>query len=76
MLTLFLSFLQTQAHKLANYIEMEKENEQLKEENIRLKEEVRNKLLLEEEVYDLKNRLTKFKVQEKKLADLQVSNLF
>lgn len=53
---------------------MEKENEQLKEENVRLKEEVRNKLLLEEEVYDLKNRLTKFKAQEKKLADLQVSN--
>ncbi|KAJ8972305.1 hypothetical protein NQ314_000220 [Rhamnusium bicolor] len=62
----------TQAYKLANYIEMEKENEQLKEENVRLKEEVRNKLLLEEEVYDLKNRLTKFKIQEKKLTDLQV----
>ncbi|XP_018579293.1 mitotic spindle assembly checkpoint protein MAD1-like [Anoplophora glabripennis] len=62
----------TQAHKLANYVEMEKENAQLKEENVRLKEEVRNKLLLEEEVYDLKNRLIKFKAQEKKLADLQV----
>lgn len=72
--TYYSPFLQTQAYKLANYIEMEKENEQLKEENVRLKEEIRNKLLLEEEVYDLKNRIAKFKSQEKKFADLQVCN--
>ncbi|KAG5897303.1 hypothetical protein JTB14_011466 [Gonioctena quinquepunctata] len=62
----------TQAYKLANYVELQKENEQFKEENVRLKEEVRNKLLLEEEVCDLKNRLVKFKESEKKLSELQV----
>ncbi|CAG9821072.1 unnamed protein product [Phaedon cochleariae] len=62
----------TQAYKLAHYIELEKENELFKEENSRLKDEIRNKLILEEEVHDLKNRLTKFKEYEKKLSELQV----
>ncbi|KAJ8983396.1 hypothetical protein NQ317_010489 [Molorchus minor] len=61
----------SQEHKLAHYAELQRENEALKEETTRLKEEIRNKLLLEEEVYDLKRRLTKFKAQEKKLSDLQ-----
>nr|CAI5865444.1 unnamed protein product [Callosobruchus analis] len=58
----------TQAHKLAHYAELEKENAQLKEENARIRDAIQNKLLLEEEVNDLKNRLVKYKEQEKKLA--------
>lgn len=65
---------QTQQHKLSTYSDLERENQQLKEECNRLKEEVRNKLLLEEEVYDLKNRLANFKDHEKKLTTLQIAN--
>ncbi|CAH0550480.1 unnamed protein product [Brassicogethes aeneus] len=65
----------TQSHKLANYIEMEKENEKLREENTRLKDEVRNKLVMEEEVFDLKNRLAKFKENEKKLQEIQTQQV-
>ncbi|XP_023016891.2 mitotic arrest-deficient 1 [Leptinotarsa decemlineata] len=62
----------TQAYKLANYVELQKENERFKEDNLRLKEEIGNKLLLEEEVFDLKNRLVKFKEYEKKVNELQI----
>lgn len=70
----FLFFLQTQQHKLSTYSDLERENQQLRDECVRLKEEVRNKLLLEEEVYDLKNRLVSHKEQEKKLTALQITN--
>lgn len=62
----------TQAYKLARYVDMEKENERLKEDFARLKGDLKNKLLMEEEVYDLRNRLAKHKELEKKVADLQV----
>ncbi|KAL3287384.1 hypothetical protein HHI36_001857 [Cryptolaemus montrouzieri] len=62
----------TQARKLAQFIDMEKENERLKEENFRIKDEIKNKLLLEEEVHDLKRRLVKFKEQESKFASIQM----
>lgn len=52
---------------------MEKENELLKSENVRLKEEIRNKLLLEEEVHDLKTRIQKYKERDEKYAELQAS---
>lgn len=52
---------------------MEKENQKLKEENQRIKDEIRNKLVLEEEVHDLKGRLVKFKEQESKFASVQVN---
>ncbi|XP_066249239.1 mitotic spindle assembly checkpoint protein MAD1 [Euwallacea similis] len=61
----------TQAHKLAHYADLEKENFQLKEDFNRLKVELKNKLLLEEEVLHLKTRLVKHKDLEKKVADLQ-----
>lgn len=67
--------MQSQAHKLAKYVELEKENAQLKEDFARLKLDSRNKSLLEEEVHDLKSRLSKHKELEKKLADLQVSTI-
>lgn len=60
---------------MANYCEMEKEVEKLREENTRLKDEVMNKLLLEEEVHDLKSRLVNYKEQEKKLANLQAEKI-
>lgn len=72
--TKFHNYFQTQQHKLSTYSDLERENQQLKEECARLKEEVRNKLLLEEEVYDLKNRLVNFKEHEKKLTVLQIAN--
>lgn len=37
-----------------------------------MKADIKNKILLEEEVYDLRSRLTKHKELEKKVADLQV----
>lgn len=58
---------------MAHYSELLKETEQLKEENVRLKEEIYNKLILEEEVFDLKTRVTKLKEIEKKYSELQVS---
>ncbi|XP_019773275.2 mitotic spindle assembly checkpoint protein MAD1 [Dendroctonus ponderosae] len=61
----------SQAHKLAKFAEMEKENAQLKEDFARLKDNLKNKLLLEEEVHDLKNRLTKSKELEKRAAELR-----
>lgn len=57
---------------MAHYVELLKENEQLKQENIRLKDDIGNKLVLEEEVYDLKSRVSKIKDIEKKYAELQV----
>lgn len=51
---------------------MEKENQKLREENQRIKDEIRNKLVLEEEVHDLKNRLMKFKDQKAKFSSVQV----
>lgn len=63
---------QTQFHKLATYNDLEKENLKLKEETKKLKDEVHNKLVLEEEVFDLKNRLISYKEHEKKLNTLQV----
>ncbi|XP_018334311.1 mitotic spindle assembly checkpoint protein MAD1 [Agrilus planipennis] len=62
-----------QLYKLNGYSAMEKENQQLKEENKRIKDDIRNKLLLEEEVYDLRNRLNKYKDQEQTLASLQAA---
>lgn len=44
----------------------------MEEDNNRLKDIVKNKLILEEEVFDLKTRLVNFKEQEKKLSNLQV----
>lgn len=57
---------------MAHYSELLKENEQLKVENIRVKNEIGNKLILEEEVFDLKTRIAKLKEMEKKYAELQV----
>lgn len=65
---------QTQQHKLSTYADLERENNRVKEENVRIKDQIRNKLLLEEEVHDLKNRLVNFKEQEKRLAALQVTH--
>ncbi|XP_057656026.1 mitotic spindle assembly checkpoint protein MAD1 [Diorhabda carinulata] len=62
----------TQSQKLQRYAELEKENAQLREDTNKLKEQVKNKLILEEEVFDLKNRLAKCKGYEKKYADLQL----
>ncbi|XP_045460678.1 mitotic spindle assembly checkpoint protein MAD1 [Harmonia axyridis] len=62
----------TQAKKLSQYNDMEKENQKLREENQRIKDEIRNKLVLEEEVHDLKNRLMKFKDQEAKFSSVQM----
>lgn len=67
--------IKTHQHKLLAYDELEKENQQLKEEMKRLRDAVHNKLLLEEEVYDLRNRLTNYKEQEKKLSALQVAQV-
>ncbi|KAH1000597.1 hypothetical protein HUJ04_012904 [Dendroctonus ponderosae] len=61
----------TQAHKLAKFAEIEKENAQIKENFTRLKDNLKNKLLLEEEVHDLKNRLTKSKELEKRETELR-----
>lgn len=52
---------------------MEKDIKKLKDENDKLKEAVHNKLLLEEEVNDLKGRLITFKEIKQKLAIVQVS---
>ncbi|KAF5283857.1 hypothetical protein FQA39_LY04677 [Lamprigera yunnana] len=65
----------THQHKLIAFAELEKENQQLKEETKRLKDAVHNKLLLEEEVFDLKSRVANYKEQEKKLAALQVAQV-
>ncbi|KAJ3650286.1 hypothetical protein Zmor_021983 [Zophobas morio] len=65
----------TQVQKLANYVDLEKDVEKLKCENVRLKDEVKNKLLLEEEVHDLKSRLTHYKEQEKRIAALQAEQV-
>lgn len=54
---------------------MEKENAQLKEDFARLQDNLKNKLLLEEEVHDLKNRLTKSKELERRAAELRVGFL-
>ncbi|KAF7277840.1 hypothetical protein GWI33_009097 [Rhynchophorus ferrugineus] len=64
----------SQAHKLARYIELERENERLKEDFARMKGDIKNKIFLEEEVHDLRSRLTKHKELEKKVADLQVQD--
>lgn len=66
-------FYQNHVNKLAHYSELLTETDQLKEENNRLKEEICNKLILEEEVYDLRTRITKLKEMEKKYSELQVS---
>ncbi|KAJ8962809.1 hypothetical protein NQ318_001209 [Aromia moschata] len=57
----------TQAHKLTHYVELQKENEELKEENSRIKEDIRNKRSIR-----FKEPPRKFKAQEKKFVDLQV----
>ncbi|KAK9878489.1 hypothetical protein WA026_022384 [Henosepilachna vigintioctopunctata] len=62
----------TQSTKLAQFVQIEKENVQLRAENFRIKDEIKNKLLLEEEVHDLKKRLQKFKEQEAKFANVQM----
>nr|XP_022911768.1 mitotic spindle assembly checkpoint protein MAD1 [Onthophagus taurus] len=62
----------TQQHKLSTFGTLEAENKRLIEETKRLKDEVHNKLILEEEVHDLRNRLVTFKEHERKLASLQV----
>ncbi|XP_031327824.1 mitotic spindle assembly checkpoint protein MAD1 isoform X2 [Photinus pyralis] len=67
--------IKTHQHKLLAYDELEKENQHLKDETKRLKDAVHNKLILEEEVYDLKNRLSNYKEQEKKLSALQVAQV-
>lgn len=67
--------LQAQLHKLSKYTDLERENKNLKEETNKLKEEVHNKLLLEEEVHDLKSRLITFKEREQQLVNLQVKFL-
>lgn len=65
----------TQQHKLSIFGDLEKENVKLKEELRKIKDEVYNKLLLEEEVNDLKMRLLKYQEQEKKLSELQVAQV-
>ncbi|KAF5300922.1 hypothetical protein FQR65_LT09085 [Abscondita terminalis] len=67
--------IKTHQRKLSAHAELEKENQQLKEEIKRVRDAIRNKLLLEEEVYDLKNRLVNYKEQEKKLASLQANQV-
>lgn len=64
-----------QQHKLSMYGELEKENAKLKEDTKKLRNEVQNKLLLEEEVYDLKTRLAKYQEQEKKFNELQMTQV-
>lgn len=71
----FTLLIQTQHHKLSTYNDLEKENKKLKEEAKHLRDEIHNKLLLEEEVHDLKGRLVNYKEHEKKLATLQVNTL-
>lgn len=66
--------IKTQQHKINKFPELERENQHLREENARIKDEIRNKLLLEEEVYDLKSRLAKHKEQEGKLMDMQLKH--
>lgn len=61
-----------QLHRVVAYSELERENHCLKNEVKRLRDEVCNKLLLEEEVHDLKGRLGNHKENEKKLVQLQV----
>lgn len=61
-----------QCQKLQRCAQLEKENAQLREDANNLHEQIKNKLILEEEVFDLKNRLVKFKDYEKKYADLQL----
>lgn len=61
---------------MSAYIDLQKEVDELRKENVRLKDEVRNKLILEEEVNSLKTRLVNYKEQEKKLANLQVIYYF
>lgn len=67
-----MTIFQTHSQKLANYFELEKQVLLLKEENRKLKDAVQNKLILEEEVNDLKSRLIHYKDQEKKWTQLQV----
>ncbi|KAL1501095.1 hypothetical protein ABEB36_006483 [Hypothenemus hampei] len=59
------------AKKLNKFIEMEKENAQLKEDFARLKTNLKNKLLLEEEVHNLKIRVEDHKKLEQRLFELQ-----
>ncbi|CAG9863182.1 unnamed protein product [Phyllotreta striolata] len=61
-----------QADKLSRYIELEKENERLNQERASLLDQVKNKLILEEQAFDFKRRLEKYKDYDKKLMDLQI----
>lgn len=61
---------------MGKYTELDRENKKLKEETTKLKEEVHNKLVLEEQVHHLENRLLLFKEREQKLATLQVIKKF
>lgn len=63
-----------QQQKLTNYESLERENAQLREENSSLKQDVHHKLLLEEEVHDIKGRLQKYKELDKTLNTLMVTN--
>lgn len=64
----------TQQHKLIAFSDLEKENIKLREEVKNLKDEVHNKLVLEEEVHSLKTRLQNFKGIDTKYTNLQVIN--
>ncbi|XP_060523090.1 mitotic spindle assembly checkpoint protein MAD1 [Cylas formicarius] len=64
----------SQAQKLARYPELERENARLLEDINRIRDDIRNKILLEEEVHNLKTRLVKFKDVERELAELQAQN--
>lgn len=61
--------------KRAQFNVLKKKVEALKVENAKWKELVKNKLILEEQLNDLKSRLTKYKLIEKELFKLQCINM-
>lgn len=63
-----------QQHKISTYSDLEKELQKMRDDCRNLRDEVQNKLLLEEQVHDLQTRLEKFREQEKNFAKLQASH--
>ncbi|XP_021932558.1 mitotic spindle assembly checkpoint protein MAD1 isoform X4 [Zootermopsis nevadensis] len=65
--------LEKQHHNLMRLPDLEREVASLRDENRNLRDAVRNKLVLEEEVVDLRSRQAGFELREQKLAQLDAS---
>ncbi|PNF32552.1 hypothetical protein B7P43_G02419 [Cryptotermes secundus] len=66
--------LEKQQHNLMRLPDLEREVALLRDENRNLRDAVHNKLILEEEVMDLRSRQTGFEEREQKLAQLEASH--